>query len=128
MLNWCQKVRDTALQSTYSAKGGNFNVKHTGAFFRDPSSVKKPTGKDDVPFDPDAPFDLPPLPEKEITTWLESLNSEQKSKLNKIVKGKTQEMGYQSCRQGGTVWQRAEALAASDLIRREIDLDEIELN
>ena len=99
-----------------------------GAFFRDPSSVKQPTGKDEVPFDPDAPFDLPPLPENEIDAWLKSLSLEQKSKLDKIVKGKTQEMGYQSCRQGGAVWQRAEALAASDLIRREIDLDEIELS
>lgn len=100
--------------------------KSQGAFFRDSAPPRQ--AKADEPFDPDAPFDVPPLPESEIDNWLEALTADQKSTLAKIIKGKTEDMGYQSCREGGAVWLRAQALVSSDLIRREIYLDEIELN
>lgn len=75
----------------------------------------------------DSPFDLDPLSDAEIENYLDKLNTDQKKKIRVLVSGKTKEMGYSQCREGGTIWDKAQSLIVSDIVRKEIDIDEIEV-
>ncbi len=68
-----------------------------------------------------------PVPDARVHVFVEGLNEAQQNTLNRLTCLETRRLGYEQVRVGGPVWEKARRTVIENLIRNEVDIDEIEL-